>query len=178
MERMIRALTAAVVVLLLTTGAAAAAEGVAYINSDRIRFEYEGARDIENQLQASLSDWQSQARGMESEIEEMIGEIEAQRMILSEEALQERELAIQEKRLEYEEFVNEVWGVGGLAAQREAELWQPVFDTINGILREIGQEGEYLMILDAAQMGIVYADPSTDLTQQVIDELNSAPSEE
>jgi outer membrane protein len=164
--------------LVLLPLAALAAEGVAYINSDRVRFEYEGARDIENQLQASLSDWQARAREMEREIETMIGEIEAQRLILSEEAIRERELAIQQKRMEFEDFVNSVWGVGGLAAQREAELWQPVFDTINGILKEIGQEGDYDMILDAAQMGIVYADPSTDLTQQVIDALNSAPAQE
>jgi len=164
--------------LLLLPAVASAAEGVAYINSDRIRFEYEGSRDIENQLQASLSDWQSQAREMERGIEEMIGEIEAQRLILSEEALRERELSVQQKRLEFEEFVNQVWGVGGLAAQREAELWQPVFDTINGILQDIGEEGDYQMIFDAAQMGIVYADPSTDLTQQVLDILNSSTTQE
>ena len=71
-----------------------------------------------------------------------------------------------------------MWGVGGLAAQREAELWQPVFDTINGILQDIGSEGDYQMIFDAAQMGIVYADPATDLTQQVIDALNTEPASE
>ncbi|MBD3368406.1 MAG: hypothetical protein GF405_09600 [Candidatus Eisenbacteria bacterium] len=178
MRRTMKALATGLLGVLLFSGAAAAAEGVAYINSDRVRLEYEGARDIENQLQASLSDWQSQAREMEREIEEMIGEIEAQQLILSEEALRERELAVQQKRLEFEQFVNEVWGVGGLAAQREAELWQPVFDTINGILQDIGSEGDYAMILDAAQMGIVYADPSTDLTEQVIDALNSAPTQE
>lgn len=172
------ALTVAVATLALLPHAARGAEAIGYINSDRIRFEYEGARDIENQLQASLSDWQSQAREMERGIEESIADLEAQRLILSEEAIRERELEIQQKRLEFEEFINRVWGVGGLAAQREAELWQPVFDTINGILQEIGQEGDYVMIFDAAQMGIVFADPTTDLTDQVIDALNSAPGQE
>jgi len=48
-----------------------------------------------------------------------------------------------------------------------------VFDRVTAIIAEIGAEGGYQMVFDAAQMGIVYAEPSTDLTQQVIDRLNS-----
>ena len=72
--------------------------------------------------------------------------------------------------------MNEVWGVGGLAVRREAELWQPVIDKVNAILEDIGTEDEYLLILDAAGAApgsvIVYADPSADVTQVVIDRLN------
>ena len=60
--------------------------------------------------------------------------------------------------------------------RREAELWQPVIDNVNAILEDIGSEDEYLLILDAAGAApgsvIVYADPSADLTQVVIDRLN------
>ena len=44
---------------------------MAYIDSERIRVEYEGARDIQNQLEASVADWRTQAREMESEVEAM-----------------------------------------------------------------------------------------------------------
>jgi outer membrane protein len=162
----------AAALLLLSVTGAVCAEAIGYINSEQIRREYEGARDLDAQLEASVDDWRAQARTMEQEIDGLITELQNQRLLLSEEAALEKERAIQEKRLAFEEFLNEVWGAGGLAAQREAELWQPVFDRINEILEEIGLEGEYQMIFDAVRMGIVYAAPSADLTQQVIDRLN------
>lgn len=143
-----------------------------YINSDQLRREYVGARDLESQLESSVADWRSQAREKEQEIEGLILELQNQRLLLSDEAATEKETAIQQKQLEFEEFLNSVWGVGGLAAQREAELWQPVFDRINVILEEVGAEGEYQMIFDAARGGIVYAAPDTDLTEQVLERLN------
>jgi outer membrane protein len=154
--------------------AARSAGDVAYINSEQLRAEYVGARDLDGQFEASLTDWRNRAREMESEIEQLISELESQRLLLSDEAASEKETAIQQKQTEFEAYLNEVWGQGGLAAQREAELWQPVFDRINAILEEIGAEGEYQMIFDAARMGIVYADPDTDLTQQVLDMLNES----
>lgn len=169
------ALGAIAIVSLLAAGAAGA-ERIGYINSEQILSEYEGARDIESQLSASVADWREQARTMESEIESLLVELSSQRLLLSEEAVNEKQALIQEKRIAYESFVNDVWGAGGLAVRREAELWQPVIDKVNAILEEIGNEDEYLLILDAAGAApgsvIVYADSSADLTQIVIDRLN------
>jgi len=163
-------------VLFLLVSAAQAAEKIGYINSERILSEYEGARDIESQVSASVSDWREQAQAMESEVQDLIVELQSQELLLSEEAVREKQQLIQQKRLEYESFVNEVWGAGGLAVRRETELWQPVIDRINTILEEIGQEDGYLLILDAAGAApgsvIVYADPSADLTDEVIGKLN------
>jgi outer membrane protein len=159
-------------IVLLTSLSAWCAEGVAYINSEQLRREYVGAGDLDAQLEASIADWRTQAREKEQEIEGLIVELQNQRLLLSDEAAAEKETAIQQKQFEFEEFLNSVWGAGGLAAQREAELWQPIFDRINGILEDIGAEGEYALIFDAARMGIVYAAPDTDLTQQVLDRLN------
>ncbi len=173
MRRSILTTVCLLALALLVTAGAAGADKIAYIDSERIRDEYEGARDIQSQLEASVADWRTQAREMEGGIEGMITEFQSQRLLLSDEATEEKELAIQERQFALEQFLNEVWGVGGLAVQREAELWQPVIERINAILREIGSEEEYTMILDAATTGIVYAGPGIDLTQDVIDKLNT-----
>lgn len=165
-------LVGAVVVLAIAATGASAAEKFAYINSDQVRAEYQGVKDIESQLGASLSDWKGQARDMETAIDVALKELDNQKLLLSPEAAKEKETAIQGKQAEYERFVNDVWGSGGLAAKRELELWQPVFDRINAILKDLGTQGGYTMIFDAAQGGIVYAAPTTDITQEVIDKLN------
>jgi outer membrane protein len=172
LRRYLFTLTVTLALVMFASVGAWAAEGVRYVNSDQLRLEYVGARDLDAQLEASVADWRTEAREKERAIEGLIVELQNQRLLLSEEAAGEKETAIRQMQLEFEEFLNSVWGAGGLAAQREAELWQPVFDEINGILEEIGAEGEYAMIFDAARMGLVYADPSTDLTQEVLDRLN------
>jgi len=162
--------TLALVALVATAGAE---DKVAYVNSEQIRLEYKGAKDIDGQLEASVADWRSRAREMEKEIDALAAELQNQRLLLSDDAARAKEQAIKEKQAAFESYLNEVWGAGGLAAKREAELWQPVFDRATAIIEAIGAEGGYVMIFDAAQMGIVYAAPSTDLTQQVLDRLNS-----
>ncbi len=166
----------AVASFLLVAMACQAAE-IGFIHSERIRVEYSGAREINNQLQASLNDWRSQAQDLEAEIQSMLGELDSQRLMLSPEAVREKEQAVQQKQLEYESFLNDVWGTGGLAARREAELWQPVFERINAILTEIGEAGEYDMIFDAAGGTVVYAAPGSDLTEQVLEKLNDTTTE-
>ncbi|MCK4408958.1 MAG: OmpH family outer membrane protein [Candidatus Eisenbacteria sp.] len=172
MRRYLLTLAVASALVMFASVGAWCAEAVGYVNSEQLRLEYVGAGDLDAQLEASVADWRTQAREKEQEMEGLIVELQNQRLLLSEEAAGEKEMAIQRKQLEFEEFLNNVWGAGGLAAQREAELWQPVFDRVNGILESIGVEGEYVMIFDAARMGIVYAAPSADLTQEVLDKLN------
>ena len=164
------------VTLAVLTSAAVicSAADIAFIHSERIRAEYTGARDIDNQLQVSINDWRTQARELEAGIQSLLSELESQRLLLSPDAVREKEQTIQQKQVEYESFLNDVWGVGGLAARREAELWQPVIERINTILGEIGAAGEYDMIFDAAGGTIVYAAPGVDLTDQVLEQLNGA----
>jgi len=165
-------LSVALLVAALAVGQAGAADKIGYISSERVRFEYKGTRDIQSQLEESVSDWRNQAVERENEIERLVLELQSQELMLSEEGAAEKRRVIETKQLEYEAFVNEIWGVNGLAAQREVELWQPVFDKINIILEEIGKSGDFTMIFDSARMGIVYAAPTTDLTDQVLERLN------
>ncbi|MBN2564839.1 MAG: OmpH family outer membrane protein [Candidatus Eisenbacteria bacterium] len=166
--------TVAAAVILVVAAGAWSAETIGYVNSDQLRAEYVGARDINSQFEASLADWRSQARDKQSEIEKLMADLQSQRLLLSDEAAAEKENAIQQKQAEFETYLNEVWGQGGLVEQREAELWQPVYDRMQTIIDEIGAEGEYQMIFDAARMGIVYADPGADITPQVLERLNEA----
>jgi len=160
--------------VMMVAASVCSAADIAFIHSERIRVEYTGARDIENQLQASVNDWRTQARDLETAVQSMASELDSQRLLLSQEAVSEKEQAIQQKQAEYESFLNDVWGAGGLAARREAELWQPVIDRINAILSDIGAAGEYDMIFDAAGGTIVYAAPGVDLTDQVLEQLNGS----
>lgn len=52
--------------------------------------------------------------------------------------------------------------------QRREELYQPTFDRIDQIVKEIAQEGNYTMIFDSSQQGgYLYLSPSMDITEKI-----------
>ena len=64
--------------------------------------------------------------------------------------------------------------LGGRQNELTGELMQMVADVVN----TIGEEGGYALILNAVQSGVVYAGPTLDITDEVIQRVNArtAPS--
>ena len=58
-------------------------------------------------------------------------------------------------------------------SQRQAELVQPVMDLINQVIDAIRSEGDYALIFDVSAGSIIAADPSLDLTEEVIRRLRA-----
>ena len=57
--------------------------------------------------------------------------------------------------------------------QRQAELIQPIMEEVTSVIEALREEGNYSLILDAGAGSIISADPSLDLTQEVISRLES-----
>ena len=75
-----------------------------------------------------------------------------------------RGAALSERRTELEET----------AQQRQSELVGPIMNRILEVTEQIRQEGSYAMIFDASAGAMVTADPSLDLTAQVLERLRTA----
>lgn len=50
-------------------------------------------------------------------------------------------------------------------------LMQPHYDRINAIIKEIAQKKGFKQVIDLQQVSLLYADPSVDITEEVILEL-------
>ena len=74
------------------------------------------------------------------------------------------------KNAEYEQRLSEI---DQQAQIRQAELIQPVMDRITTVIETLREEGSYSLIFDVAAQGIISADPSLDLTQEVIRRLTA-----
>ena len=57
------------------------------------------------------------------------------------------------------------------AARRQQELVQPIMERINSIIQEIRRDGSYTFIFDVAGGGLIAADESFDLTDEVMERL-------
>ena len=92
-------------------------------------------------------------------------QLEQQRLTLSPEARQNREQAIAQRGQEAQQRMQEL---DRMAAQRRQELVQPVMDDISEAIDAVREEGSYAFIFDVAAGSIVSADPTLDLTAEVI----------
>jgi outer membrane protein len=167
----------AFVALGLVPGLARAQDArVAFIDSEKVVEAYSGIQNVRNSYQADVKAWNDEAENRKREIDLLSKELAEQGPGLSDEKLREKEQDYQRKVSEYESFVQSVWGPNGLVLQRNEESLRPVVRRIQTIVGEIAEERGYTLILDAADGNILYADPSLDLTAEVIQRLNGDAS--
>jgi len=145
---------------------------IGYIDSGKIFQEYKGMESIRKQFNQEQSEWQTTAEEMLRELEDLKDELESQRLMLSTDALQKKEETLKNRQREYEQFIQQIWGPDGRAAQKNVELTSPVVDKINSVLEKMAREEGFTMIFDIAEGSVVYAEEGLDLTELVLEELN------
>lgn len=146
---------------------------IGYVRSATILEQYQGARAATDALSREVQAWNEQARTRRREIDVLGKELEAQAPMLSDAVRRQKEQDYQFKLNEYDQFVQSIWGPGGLVASRNEELLRGVVEKIQRVARKLADEQGYDFIFDASDGNIIYADTENDLTQQVLDELNT-----
>jgi outer membrane protein len=141
-----------------------------YIDSQQIIEESAQARTAQEAFDRDMARFRSEVQQMGEELQTMVTAYEQQRGTMAAEARQARETEIQAKNAEYEGRLRDL---ENQAAQRRQELVAPVMERINEVIDQIRREGSYAMILDVAAGSVIAADPSLDLTQEVLRRLQA-----
>ena len=147
---------------------------IGYVNSQEILLNAPGAEAAQQQFDQEMAGYQSEISSLETELTNLESALQQQQLTLSPEARTNREQQLQAKFQEYQQRTSQLQEV---ANQRRAQLIQPVMDGITAIIEQVREEGAYSLILDAAAGSIVSADPALDLTQEVIDRLQTGTGE-
>lgn len=161
-------------VLLLAAAPALAIDKLAVIDYQAIFDKYEGTADAQQTLNRELKDWDEQAKSMRDEIDALSEELESQRLMLSEERLREKRDELDRKKSEYERFAQDIWGVNGKAAKRNAELTAPIAERILDVIAKLGEEMNLEVVLDAGTGGVVWAKDDVNITDTVLEDLRIA----
>jgi len=152
------------------------ADKIGYVDSDRIMSSYAPVKEAQTNFDNFAMEWQQELQQLEQELQEMQANYEAQELMLSDAKKQEKRAEINQKYQAYQQRKADIWGTGGLADQKNEALLAPILETINDVIQQIGNEGNYTIIFDAPTSGIVFANESIDVTDQVLDELNKLES--
>ncbi len=145
---------------------------IGFINSEKILMEYEGTKSAEDKLKKEYAKWEQEATERQKKMKEMKEQLDKQSLLLSAERKKEIESELEREYIEYNKFLQEKFGQQGDAAKRNDELLRPIIDKINKILDKIAKNENYDFIFDS-RGGVVYAKKAYDLTEKVVQVLNS-----
>jgi outer membrane protein len=144
-----------------------------YVDSQRILQEYQEAVDAQNKLEEIRNQYQAEYDNKVKEYQALAQEIESQSLLLSEEKKKEKTQQLQEKAIEIDKYkYDKLNPEGGEFYKKNQELFKPVIDKINTVIKKIGTVEEYDFIIDASSGALLHAAPKYDLTNQVLEELN------
>ncbi|HPF09011.1 MAG: OmpH family outer membrane protein [Candidatus Cloacimonetes bacterium] len=143
-----------------------------YVNTDRILIDSNEATEISRLFQLDRQNWTNQIRALDDEIQQMERDFEIRKLSVSEATKRDMQGKIDAKKAEAGQLLEQYFGEGGTAEQRYRELIDPLTKKIHDIITKIAADENYTMILDVSMGVVLYATPSIDITEQVLQELN------
>jgi outer membrane protein len=144
---------------------------IGYVDTEKVLDSAPGADEASKIFDEEVGTWKGEAENLKGELQTLIEEYESQQLILSPEKKREKEEKIALKKNEYDQKVYEIQGK---IQQRSAELSQPILEKVYQTIKVVSERENYDLVFDSSLGAIVYADPSLDITQVVIDELKKS----
>lgn len=120
------------------------------------------------QLKVEFDAKQKQLGGLENQLKTMKDDLDKQRLVLSADALREKEEVFRKKYMD----LNEKMNAFKMELQtKEAKVTGDIIARLQRIAADIGQKESYDVILERSQ--VLYAPSNTDLTDRVIQSFNA-----
>jgi len=162
--------TAAVMLMAAFAMPAAAQTKVAVIDVQRVVSESDPGKEALQKL-AGLRDAKAQeGQALQQELQTLRDQFSKQQLTLSEQRLEELQKQIQDKGIALQRFQDDA--TRELEEARTKELGR-LEQQIMPIINEIGQERGLTLIFNKFQSGLVYADETVDITDEVIRRFNT-----
>lgn len=159
---------AAVVGLFAAAPAHAQTMKIAYVDLQQALSETNDGKVIKAKLERLLKDKQREFDKMQDDVKRIKDEIETQGAMMKEDLRRTKMQDYQKKMVDLQEFY---MGNQKELADEEAKLTKPLLDRFEKVLKQIGKDEGYTLILPSA--AVVYGQPSLDLTRQLVSMINS-----
>lgn len=157
-----------VCVLTLFANAANAEVKIGFVDVQRALFTVKEGVSAKKKLEGIVKKKQEKFDKMQNELKELKDELEQQASLMSEEKKRQKVQDYQKKLLELQDYyLNNQREI----AEEEKNLTKPIFDKMDKVIKKIGQEKGFTIIIEKA--AVLYNRSGIDLTDEVIKEYNA-----
>ncbi len=138
-----------------------------YVDTAVLMQEFSGAIDARKKLESETKEWDENIKTLETELGELNQKLIEESPKTSKTKIATMQEDIKKKQYELYKYRN---AVEEKASMKEQELFAPVYDNLNALIKEFGEEhGYYLIFGTIAGGNILHASPESDLTQDLLE---------
>ena len=155
----------------LTTKTIVSQKGVkiGYIDTEYILENLSEYSEVSERLESQAQRWNSEIQKKKREILAMKEALNAERILLTKELIEEMEQEILIEENDLEEFQQQKFGPNGDLIIQKTQLIQPIQDQIFNAIREIAKSKKYDFIFDkSSDLVMLYSDKRYDISDQII----------
>ena len=143
---------------------------IGFVQSDRIRAEYEEFKDAEAQLQLEYRQVNAQYNMMVIELDSIKQAFETQRLMSSPDWRKEKEVEIVSREQSIQKFQVTMVGPEGELYRRQAQLEFDILSKVKRAVDKVAATKSIDFIIDGS-VALLYGNPTYDLTDDVLFEL-------
>lgn len=116
--------------------------------------------------------WQKEIDSMQSQLDKMYKDYDAEQVMLSEDLRKKREAQLFAKEKELRDLQRKRFGFEGDLFKKRQELIKPVQDKVYNAVQRIAAQRGYDFILDKSEgITVIFADPKLDKSDDILREL-------
>ena len=148
---------------------------IGYIQSERIRTEYEDFTEAESELQMEYQKVQMEYEGMLLQLDSLNKDYEVKRLMALDKGESIKQQIIQMER-SIQVYQAEKVGPQGELMKKSAQMEYEILGKVREAVRKVAIDKGFDYIIDA-NMGLLYVKPQYDMTDDVLHELRNLTSE-
>ncbi len=142
---------------------------IGYVDMEYILENVEEYRDASEQLENKVQRWKIEVEQKQSEVDQMKKDLMAEKVLLTNELILEREEEIQILEKEMIEYQQNRFGPNGDLVLQRKRLIQPIQDQVFNEVQKIGSNKKYDFIFDkSADVVMLYSQKRHDISELVL----------
>lgn len=148
------------------------AQRLAYVDVSNILTNMPEYAAAQRTLDQTAEKWKQEVDQEYAKIEEMYRRYQAEQVLLSDKARQQREDEIIEKEKQTRAMQQKYFGPEGSLFKKRQELVKPLQDKVYNAIQEYANDGNYDLIFDKSSgVNIIFANPQYDKTEDIMEKL-------
>lgn len=144
---------------------------IGYINLQGVIAKSEPGQKAMKELQQKFEGMKKDLDKQKKEIESLQAGLQKQNLVLSQDAKMDKELEFKRRVRDYQDLLQ---NYQVRMKQEEQRLSTPILQQLISIIKTYGNKHNYTMLFDSSTSGLLYADDASDLSDEIIKELNQA----
>jgi len=129
-------------------------------------------RNAQQQLDVMAATWQQQIDSMQTALDRLYREFDAEQVMLTAELKKRKEDQLFNREKELRDLQRKRFGFEGDLFRKRQELVKPVQDKVYNAIQKLAASRGYDFVLDKSEgITIIFADPKLDKSEEVLKEL-------